>query len=175
MLDLFRTTIKNQFEAALCTLNVCVDKCSDDAWNSCVARYAFCQVAFHMLFYADLYLGPDVESLARQPFHRENAKVFGDYEEFKDRAPESLYESAWIKTYLEHCRRKVAEVIAAETTETLSARCGFDWLKVSRAELHVYNIRHVQHHAAQLSLRLRVDRQEHVPWVGSGWRHFGGV
>jgi hypothetical protein len=40
----------------------------------------------------------------------------------------------------------------------------------SRAELHVYNIRHIHHHAAQLSLRLRLDTGRGVDWVGSGWR-----
>jgi hypothetical protein len=41
---------------------------------------------------------------------------------------------------------------------------------LSRAELHIYNIRHIQHHAGQLSLRLRLETGEGVDWVGSGWR-----
>ena len=39
-----------------------------------------------------------------------------------------------------------------------------------RAELHVYSIRHIQHHAAQLSLRLRLDAGVAIPWIGVGWR-----
>jgi len=39
----------------------------------------------------------------------------------------------------------------------LAGQSGFHRRKCSGAELHVYNIRHVQHHAAQLSLRLRLD------------------
>jgi hypothetical protein len=61
-------------------------------------------------------------------------------------------------------------VIAAETAETLTAGCGFQRRPISRAELHVYNLRHIQHHAAQLSLRLRLDAQQEIPWIGSGWR-----
>jgi hypothetical protein len=41
---------------------------------------------------------------------------------------------------------------------------------MSRAELYVYNLRHIQHHAAQLSLRLRLDHGVNIAWVGSGWR-----
>jgi len=37
-----------------------------------------------------------------------------------------------------------------------------------RAELHVYNIRRIQHHAAQLNLRLRLDTNVDIPWIGSG-------
>ena len=29
--------------------------------------------------------------------------------------------------------------------------------------------RHIQHHVAQLSLRLRIDADLEMPWVGSGW------
>ena len=170
MLDTYKQLIAHQFEAALCMLNACVDRCADTAWNSRVANYKFCQVVFHMLFYTDFYLGQDEESFRRQPFHLNNERFFGDYEEFEDRAPVRLYEQASIRTYLDYCRSKASEVIAAETADTLSARSGFKWRDFSRAELHVYNIRHIQHHAAQLSLRLRLDVNEGVAWVGSGWR-----
>ena len=33
----------------------------------------------------------------------------------------------------------------------------------------VYSIRHIQHHAAQLSLRIRLDHQIDTPWVRTGW------
>jgi hypothetical protein len=71
---------------------------------------------------------------------------------------------------MEHCRKKASAVIASETSDTLSAPCGFERRGFSRAELHVYNIRHIQHHAAQLSLRLRLDAKQDIPWIGSGWR-----
>ena len=49
-------------------------------------------------------------------------------------------------------------------------RKGFEWCRFSRGELHLYNIRHIQHHAAQLSMRLRLDAKAQVPWVGTGWK-----
>ena len=49
---------------------------------------------------------------------------------------------------------RVNEVVLPETEAELSADAGFEWIPFSRAELHVYNIRHIQHHAAQLSLTL---------------------
>ena len=42
--------------------------------------------------------------------------------------------------------------------------------RISLAELYVFIIRHVQHHAAQLILRLRLDADLDVPWIGAGWR-----
>jgi len=170
MLDVFKQLIAKQFEAALCTLNACIDRCPDSAWNERVANHRFCQVAFHTLFYADFYLGRNEEEFRRQPFHQEHAQFFGDYEEFEDHAPVRLYEKQAIKKYLAHCRDKAAQAIAAETADTLAAHCGFTRRPVSRAELYVYGIRHIQHHAAQLSLRLRLDGNADIPWVGTGWR-----
>ncbi len=167
MLETFKTLIAHQFEAALCTLNACVDRCADTAWNSRVANYKFCQVVFHTLFYTDLYLGQDEESLPRQSFHLNNGPFFGDYEEFEDRAPVRLYDKASIRIYLEHWRNKASAVIAAETAATLSARSGFKSRDFSRAELHVQNIRHIQHHTAQIepTVETRHERGHSLGWI----------
>jgi hypothetical protein len=47
------------------------------------------------------------------------------------------------------------ETLASETRESLERESGFRWLPFSRSELHVYNIRHVQHHTGQLSAYVR--------------------
>jgi hypothetical protein len=97
--------------------------------------------------------------------------VFREYEEFGPRAQVLLYDRPWIRTYVQHCRTKAAHVIASETAASLAAPA-FGRRATSRAALYVYNTRHVQHHAAQLSLRLRLDHGIDVPWVGSGWREW---
>jgi hypothetical protein len=169
MLDTFKQLVGHQFEAALCTLNACIDRCPDAIWNSRVGNHRFCQVAFHALFYADYYLGPNEASFRDQPYHRDHPQLFRDYEEFEDREPQLLYDKPSIRSYLDHCRKKSAQAIAAETADSLAARADFPRRTFSRAELHVYNIRHLQHHAAQLSLRLRLDAQVDIPWIRSGW------
>jgi hypothetical protein len=168
MLETLQKLSLNQLQAALRTLEECIDRCPEEEWTAPVGNHAFCQVAFHTLFYTDYYLGENEGALKEQTFHREHADVFRDYEEFQDREPELLYERSDIKAYLEHCRGKASQVIAAETAESLTARCGFQRREMSRAELYVYNIRHVQHHAAQLSLRLRIDCDVAIPWFAAG-------
>jgi hypothetical protein len=170
MVDTFKELLAHQFEAAFCTLSACIDRCPETAWNAPVGNLAFCQVAFHTLFFADFYLGPNEESLRGQQFHRDNEAFFRDYEELQDRKQQLRCDRPSIKAYLEHCQKKASEAIAAETAETLSGPSGFQRRDISRAELHVYNIRHIQHHAAHLSLRLRIDFNEDIPWFGTGWR-----
>lgn len=173
MLDMVRTLLVNQYEAALSMLKACVDRCPDTTWNAPVANYSFSQVVCHTLYFTDLYLGRDDEaSFRRQPFHLHLAPLFADLPEnvepFEASAPRS-YDKALLLTYLEFCRRKVIEIMATETEEALRAPEGFG-RDFSRAELHIYNIRHIHHHAAQLSLRLRFDTGKGIEWVGSGWR-----
>jgi hypothetical protein len=77
--------------------------------------------------------------------------------------------------YVPICRQKVFDAISGETAESLAGPSGFSYCKFSRAEPHIYSIRHVQHHAGQMSAYLRrVDPahigQRSLPWIGTGWR-----
>ena len=172
MLNTLSELLANQYEASLSTLNLCVAGCPERCWSECVAKWKFCQTAFHAIFFADLYLQPsdDVEAFKRQPFHVEYKTVFRDYEELEDRPQELLYDKLFVLNYLQHVRHKAQEAIARESADVLAGQSGFHWRKCSRAELHVHNIRHIQHHAAQLSLRLRLDANINIPWVSHGWK-----
>lgn len=171
MSDLLKTLLTNQFEAAFCTLNRCVERCPDDGWDGPVGNLAFSQVVFHTLFFADYYLEASDKTLRQQPFHSANTEAFQDYEELQTRKQTLLYEKRFIERYLIHCRTKAIKVLQEESEETLSEPCRFPRKpSMSRAELHVYNLRHIQHHISQLSLRLRLDWEEDIPWFGSGWQ-----
>jgi DinB superfamily len=171
MQDTLAELLAHQYEASLCTLNLAVARCPESSWNQPVAAWKFCQAAFHAVFFADTYLQPsdDVHALKRQPFHIENTATFRDYEELEDREQILLYEKPFVLSYLQYVRRKAQETIARESAEALARPSGFRRRKCSRAELHVYNIRHIQHHAAQLILRLRLDAGVDIPWVGHAW------
>ncbi|MEM1329120.1 MAG: hypothetical protein AAGG07_01025 [Planctomycetota bacterium] len=169
MLELWKTTTLGQFEAALCTLGRCIDACPDEAWDAPVANLSFCQAAFHALFFVDCYLSVDTDAMLAQAFHREHAAMFRDYEEMEDRAQVLMYSRDQIGAYMGFCREKAVEVITGETEETLAGPSGFYWLEFPRAGIHMYNLRHIQHHAAALSLRLRLDHGIEIRWVKDGW------
>ena len=170
MIESYKSLIANQYEASLCTLNKCIEACPEDAWYAPVVNLTFCQVAFHTLFFTDLYLGSDVESQRKQDFHLANVDIFADYEELEPRRQTLSYDRQFILSYVQHCRETSQRVVHAETEESLGANFDFGWVSAIRSEFHLYNIRHIQHHAAQLSLRLRIDHEINIPWVGSGWK-----
>ena len=168
MLSIYKQATTNQFIAALSTLKKCVDQCPDNLWTEPVVNLKYCQVAFHALFFTDVYLGPNLAALREQPFHLDNPDFFGNYEELEDRLPVRIYETSQMEAYVQHCADKARRVIAQETESELARTPGFDWLQFSRAEVHISSIRHLQHHAAQLSLHLNRKTGSGVNWVRSG-------
>lgn len=168
MLDQFKTLTISQYRAALQTLEDCIDECPSEQWAGKVVNHSFSESAFHALFFADVYLGNDLDELKDQTFHKQHASEFGDYEELKNKVPENTYTKSFVKDYLDFCRRKVESVVGNETEDELGAKSGIPWQEITRGELHTYNIRHIQHHAAQLIMRLRLDTQVDIGWVRTG-------
>ena len=166
---LFRQIAVQQYEASLATIQRCVTDCPDELWQSPVVNHPFSQSIFHALFFADLYLGQSVEDQPRQAFHRQHAAVFGDYEQLEDRIPHGTYDKPFIHAYIRHCCDKATEVLASEDEARWQQLSGFPWLNIRRGEVHIYNIRHLQHHAGQVIAKLRSEAGRDMPWIKSGW------
>jgi len=168
MMNYLTTLLHKQLNAALRTLGYCIEACPEAEWQESHGDYPFSQVVFHTLFYTDFYLGRDTIPFKQQQFHVSHPDAFRDYEELEDRLPVHLYEKSFCLEYLAHCVDKVEAVVSLETEVTLAAASGISFRKGCRAELHVYNIRHIQHHAAQLGLRLQLLTNKEMPWFSGG-------
>ena len=168
MTELYKKLAVSQMIAALRTLDQAIESCDQKTWTADHLDTAVNQVVFHTLFYTDLYLNPGVTGFRDQSFHRDHQKQFDDYEELEETRPTHVYERDFCTAYMEFCVQKARSVIAAETQEILEGKSGFDWRPCSRAELHVYNTRHIQHHAAQLGLRNQLAGGGPLEWVGEG-------
>ena len=55
---------------------------------------------------------------------------------------------------------------SVDTMDLDAETCGFPWYKIPKLDHQINNIRHVQHHAALLSGRLRRAEGIDVLWVG---------
>ena len=167
MTDHFQKILTSQFEAALAMLKQCVQACPPEHYEGKIANSTFRTIAYHTLFWVDCYLSPDEHVFElRDLNHRA-----GD-----DRTTNSpgLSRDETL-SYVEICRRKLVETLAAETPESLAAPSGFSRLSFSRGELHLYNLRHIQHHTGALSAYLRrvdpsLKDSEAFDWVSKGWQ-----
>ena len=167
MFEYYQAIITSQYLAAFQTLEHCIDACPEEQWTGKVANHSFSRSAFHALFFADLYLGDSIQEMKVQPFHQENSQYFGDYEELQATTPTNTYEKGFVGNYLNFCQSKTTSVLGRETEATLKKQSDIPWQEISRGELHIYNIRHIQHHAAQLIMRLRLDTPIDIGWVKS--------
>jgi hypothetical protein len=165
MMEYLKTIITGQFEAALCMLKECVQKCPLEHWEGKIANDTFRQIAYHTLFFVDLYLSPSEEAFQLRDWHHR-----GGDERSSTAASIGLTKDETL-AYLVVCRQKLLETIGSETPGSLQGASGFSRLPFSRGELHLSNIRHVQHHTGQLRAYLRriVEDGERW-WVKTGWR-----
>jgi hypothetical protein len=157
----WKTVLWQQFGASIDMLENALVACPDALWGDRSQRPEFWYVVYHTLFYLDLYLSGSAEGFTPPaPFTLDELKPEGAQ-------PERVYTRGQMRTYLEHCRRKCHGVLEALTYEKAQERCIFGWIEMGFAELLLYNMRHVQHHAAQLNLILRQKTDSAPGWVAS--------
>jgi hypothetical protein len=164
MLDL-PAMFASQLAASLTMLHNCIKACPADNWDSPIAKYPFWHVAYHALCFGDLYSAESdeawVPSEGPEGFHPAGKA------ELADEYPSRRFIQAELLRYSDYVCATAPKRLRAETLESLEAPSGFSWLHFNRAELHIYNARHVQHHAGQLSASLR-RVEVAVPWSKVG-------
>jgi hypothetical protein len=155
-----KTSLWQQFGASIDMLDDAISACPDPLWTAVLwkdpddAQYGqFWFVAYHTLFWLDLYLTGYSDGFAPPaPFIR-------------GALPEKPYTKDQIRTYLDYCRKKCQSTIEGLTDEKAYQLCTFNWIQASYLEMQLYNMRHVQEHAAQLSLFLGQNGVSGPDWI----------
>ena len=156
---LWKSTTRGQFGAAIDMLENAIRACPDELWGDRSQRPEPWYLAFHTLFWLDLYLSESPDGFAPPaPFGLEEFDPAGVI-------PERPYTKEELLTYLEHGSRKCHERIEALTDESASRRFVIGRVDLIAAELFLYNMRHVQHGAAQLNLILRREAADAPRWI----------
>jgi hypothetical protein len=168
MVELLKDILKSQYEASLAMLNGCIAACGEEHWEGKIANDTFRQIAYHTLFWTDMYLTRREEDFVLRELHSRGGDERGEALSPGLAREETL-------EYVQICRGKIAEVMGAEMQETLRGPSGFSWRKCTRAEIHIYNIRHIQHHTGAMAAYLRrvdprLGKSDSLRWVGHGWR-----
>ncbi|WPO78773.1 DinB family protein [Flavobacterium sp. KACC 22761] len=145
-----------QFAGSIDMLKNAVELCPQSLWNS---DLLFGYNAFHTAFFLDYYLTLEPKGFAPpKPF---------SLSEFEDRMPERIYTKEEVLIYLEFGREKLRQLLTEMTDEIYKS----NWENESKTmcynsiEILLYNMRHVQHHTAQLNLLLRQNIDDAPKWV----------
>jgi hypothetical protein len=161
-----KQVIQSQYLAALEMLKQAVVKCPDSMWNAAQDRNKFWHVAYHALFYTHLYLQDTEKDFKPWEKHRNEYQFMGQVPWPPHNPPEigEPYTREEVLACLAFVREQVRERLPALDLEAAS---GFDWLPFGKLELQYYNIRHLQHHAAELYERLGARAGIDLDWIGS--------
>jgi hypothetical protein len=166
MLRTWKPILKRQFGAALDMLENALAACPDSLWNVHLWEdpemphlAEFNYIAYHTLFWCDLYLSGAVEGFTPPaPFDLNELDPAG-------LLPAAAITRMDLRAYVKHCREKSGAVLSALTNESMQRRCNFPWGELSFAELLIDDMRHVQEHAAQLNMVLGQQKGLNSRWV----------
>ena len=144
-----KTSLWQQFGAAVDTLEDAINACPDSLWAAALwddaddARYGqFWYIAYHPLVWLDLFLTGSMEGFKPPlPFIR-------------GVLPDTPYTKEDVLGYLKACRQKSKAIIETLTDEKAYQICTFAWMTPTYLELQLYSMRHIQEHAAQLAFFL---------------------
>src|SRR5262245_62276990 len=151
----WNTSVWRQFGAAIDMLDNALRACPDELWQarlyderSVQPEFAeFWYVVYLSLFCLDFYLSYSADGFAPPaPFTLSELEA--------GLLPERVYTKAELQTYLEHGRNTCRAKLETLGDALIPQGSRSDWPEMSVAELLLYNMRHVQEHAAQLSLFL---------------------
>ncbi len=169
MVSTVNQILLSQFEAALAMLRECIEKCPAEQWDEPIAKYPFWQTAYHTLCFVDCYLSASEQAFQPRTAPPDCMHPAG-IKELADEYPSRRFEQSELLRYVQICLEKLRTVLTTETAAVLDGPSGFSRLPFSRAELHIYNMRHVAHHTGQLGALLRRHGVELRSWVRAGWQ-----
>jgi hypothetical protein len=168
MTSLLKEILWLQFGAAIETLQNALNACPEDRWQAHLWRAPegrpefteFWYVAYHAIFWLDYYCSESAEGFTAPP-------PFTLSEFDSDGAvPERVYTKQELQTYLEYARTKCRTKIEGLTDENEPQQVRNNWRVKTVAELLLYNMRHVQEHAAHLNMLLGQQTDSAPGWVG---------
>lgn len=153
------TYIWQQFGAAIDMLENAITACSPELWNE---GSRFWYLSFHTIYWTDYYLSDqtpkEIDFTPPVPFTK------SDFE--YDAMPERVYDKEELLVYLAYARQKLRDQLTRiSPEELLIKRFISEYKDFTLFELLLYNMRHVQHHTAQLNLLLRQGINDAPKWV----------
>lgn len=156
-----------QFSAGVDMLANAIAHCPDAYFAS---NKRFYYMAYHTSLFLDYYLTvPPADFNPLLPF----ADVADrPPEAMDDLIPERFYTKEELLAWIAQSRQKAKDLIFslsdAVEQQRFTEDMDTDAMDYPVFEIILYNLRHVQHHAAQLNLMMRQDLGEHREWVFRG-------
>jgi hypothetical protein len=163
-----RPALKAQLHATLHMLRDAIERCPDGAWDDGHFTNPFWHVAYHVLFYTDLYLHPDETSFKPWRGHRPDLNFMGTAPGNPPRSvgPGEPLTRTELLEYWDVVDGRIDS--ALDSLDLDAAASGFWWYDMPKLEHVLLNLRHLAHHTGQLAERVRSAGATGVGWVPRG-------
>jgi hypothetical protein len=148
-----------QFGASIDMLENAIKVCPEEVWRNAPGYHEFWYITYHTLFWLDFYLSESPDRFSPPPPY-----TLSEFDP-EGKLPDRVYTKGELLNYLEHGRKKCRIRINNLTDEESHRHFVFGSIDLSIMELILYNMRHVQHHTAQLNLLLRQKIDSAPRWV----------
>lgn len=145
-----------QFGAGIDMLENAIKMCPDEHWDT---KLNFWYISYHCIFWADYYLTTEPNN-----FMPPTPYTFSEFDPI-GKKPDRVYSKDELIKYLGLCRQKAFKLISELTADRLNNRWINEYKNYSLLEILLYNLRHIQHHSAQLNLLLRQTTNNAPIWV----------
>lgn len=157
----------SQFGASIDMLINVIAKCPDESYQR---NKRFYYIAYHSVILLDYYITfPPEDFVPHLPFTVKDDED-RPKEALGDIIPDKIYTKQEMIEYLSSIRQKCKMLIESLTeSDAISKRfvegTGVGDMNYSVLEILLYNLRHTQHHTAQLNLLLRQELNMHMGWA----------
>ncbi|SMD45507.1 DinB superfamily protein [Aquiflexum balticum DSM 16537] len=157
--------IWNQFGASIDMLINVISNCPDNYFER-NPRFYF--IAFHSAIFLDYYATLPPGNFSPLLSFTQKGPEDRPKEAIDDSIPDKIYSKEELVDYLKQSREKCKQLVLSLTDEKLNERFkegdGPNDMDYPILEILLYNMRHTQHHTAQLNLLLRQDLDQHMEW-----------
>ena len=166
MIEEVKNNLWSQFGASIEMLANAIQSCPEELY---ITNKRFFYTAYHALVFLDYYL-----TIPPQNFRSGLSFTFMEKENIPqdaldDVVPNEHYSKQQLLAYLKSCMEKCHVVIMGIQGNKANPRFVEDLesgaMDYSVVEILLYNMRHVQHHTAQLNMMLRQHGLEPPKWV----------
>jgi hypothetical protein len=158
--------IISQYRAALKMLIDTIKKCQESAWEDETYENAYWRLVYHALYYTDLYLAQNPDRFTPWKKHRENYNYLGRVT--RDNQPLIIIDTYSESEMLEYVESIFTSLEKSVNETKMDEQSGFPWLRMNKLEVHLYNLRHLQHHVGQLIERLHQAGIGGIKWESLG-------
>jgi hypothetical protein len=167
MIEFIKEGLWRQFGASIDMLANAIGSCTQDLLDQ---HQRIFYTSYHVLVFLEYYLSiPPKDFVARLPFTLQEMAAI-PAQALDDVIPDRSYTREELLDYLAASREKCRHLIFNLTEKSIQERFreedipgGMDY---SLFEILLYNMRHVQHHTAQLNLYLRTHLGDAPTWIG---------